>query len=274
MRQIPFWTCAPGCYNPEPFETCGLQTGGTSFSSLEGHHGVLALSDNGTKSTGSAKASAIAGWSDRTEAAAPLDGRTERIGIFGGTFDPVHNGHLHIANALRLSLCLDHVMWVPAGRPPHKHGQIVSDDRDRLQMLRLALAGSRRDVISTIELDRVGPSYTADTLALLHDRLAPARLYFLMGEDSLRDLPTWRDPYRILANADIAVAGRPGVETDLDDLYAELPGLRDRLHIVLTDELAISSSEIRDRIASGQSISELVPLAVADYIAKRLLYRD
>ena len=186
----------------------------------------------------------------------------------------MHNGHLHIANALRLSLDLDRVIWVPAGRPPHKRGQIVSADRDRLGMLRLALAGTGHDQISTIELDRAGPSYTADTLALLHDRLAPARLYFLMGEDSLRDLPTWRDPCRILANAEIAVAGRPGVDADLDDLYAELPALRDRLHIVLTDELAVSSSELRDRIADGQSVSALIPSAVADYIAEHRLYRN
>jgi nicotinate-nucleotide adenylyltransferase len=210
--------------------------------------------------------------SQRLEATGDDTGCAERIGVFGGTFDPVHNGHLHIACAIRLGLGLDRVVWVPAGRPPHKHGQIVSADHDRLAMLRLALSGSPWDEISTVELERAGPSYTADTLDLLRERLAPAKIYFLMGEDSLRDLPTWRDPRRILNNAEIAVAGRPGVEANLENLYAALPGLRGRLRVVPIDELAVSSSEIRDRAAAGKSIAGLVPDAVAAYITQHGLY--
>lgn len=197
-----------------------------------------------------------------------------RIGVFGGTFDPVHAGHLHIADRLRESLALDRVIWIPAGRPPHKRGQIVSDDHDRLAMLRLALADSPADTISTVEIDRAGPSYTADTLEQLQRELAPVSLVFLIGEDSLRDFPTWRDPDRILRAAELAVAGRPGIDVDVAGLIRELPALQDRLTIVPMEELPISSSEIRRRVAAGAPIGHLVPAAVADYIACKGLYRQ
>lgn len=200
------------------------------------------------------------------------DQRIPRIGVFGGTFDPVHAGHLHIADQLRKALALDRIIWVPAGRPPHKRGQIVSGDADRLAMLELALAGSPNDEISTLEIERAGPSYTADTLEQLQQALAPASLVFMLGEDSLRDLPTWRDPERILRAAELAVAGRPGIEANVEELARALPGLQDRLTLAPLDELPISSSEIRRRVASGESIAGLVPPAVADYIARRGLY--
>ena len=167
-----------------------------------------------------------------------------RIGVLGGTFDPVHNGHLYIANALRAALDLERVVWVPAGRPPHKTGQIVSKDLDRLAMLNLALAGSATDEISTIDIDRSGPSYTADTLEMLAERFAPASLFFLMGEDSLRDLPTWHDSERLLRAAELVVAARPGVDADLESVARQVPAVRGRVHLVPTQEMAISSSEI------------------------------
>jgi nicotinate-nucleotide adenylyltransferase len=197
-----------------------------------------------------------------------------RIGVLGGTFDPVHNGHLAIAHALREALGLDLVVWVPAGRPPHKRGQIVSDDADRLAMLELALAGSSSDAISRVDLDRGGPSYTADMLEMLAREYAPAELVFLMGEDSLRDLPTWHDPERILRHAELAVAARPGIDTDLDAIAREVPATRGRVHLVPTEEVAISSSEVRRRVQAGEPFAGLVPPAVADYIARRGLYRD
>ena len=195
-----------------------------------------------------------------------------RIGVLGGTFDPVHNGHLHIAQELRQALRLDAVIWVPAGRPPHKSGQIVSGDDDRLAMLELALAGSPADEISTIDIDRAGPSYTADMLQILKDQLAPATLVFLMGEDSLRDLPTWRDPARILRLAELAVAGRPGIDVDLEAVEAAIPGFDGRIHIVPMAEVPDSSSEIRDRARAGEPIAGLVPEAVERYIREHGLY--
>ena len=196
----------------------------------------------------------------------------QRIGVLGGTFDPVHNGHLHMARELRHAAGLDAIVWVPAGRPPHKTGQIVSGDRDRLSMLELALAGSPTDEISTIDMDRAGPSYTADMLELLHRQLAPATLVFLMGEDSLRDLPTWHDPARILHLAELAVAGRPGIEANLEVLAAVIPGFEGRVHIVPTVEVPYSSSDIRERVRDGKSITGLVPPAVERYIAEHGLY--
>ena len=199
--------------------------------------------------------------------------RRESIGVLGGTFDPVHNGHLHIARALREALGLDRVVWVPAGRPPHKAGQIVSADSDRLAMLELALAGSPHDEISTVDLDRGGPSYTADMLEILNAELAPGRLFFLMGEDSLRDLPTWHDPRRILRVADLAVAARPGVETDVSAIAEHVPEIRGHVVSLPSRELEISSSDVRRRVAAGESIADLVPPAVADYIRGHRLYR-
>jgi nicotinate-nucleotide adenylyltransferase len=196
----------------------------------------------------------------------------QRIGVLGGTFDPVHNGHLHIGDALRTALDLDGVLWVPAGRPPHKSDQIVSSDKDRLAMLDLALAGSAIDEISTIDINRSGPSYTADTLEILAERFPTARLFFLMGEDSLRDLPTWHHPERILRVAELAVAGRPGVDTDLQSLEFQVPGVRKRVHVVPTEEMAISSSDIRRRVRENQSIRGLVPANVEAYIQNHGLY--
>jgi nicotinate-nucleotide adenylyltransferase len=196
----------------------------------------------------------------------------QRIGVLGGTFDPVHNGHLHVGDALRTALDLDGVLWVPAGRPPHKSDQIVSSDKDRLAMLDLALAGSAIDEISTIDINRSGPSYTADTLEILAERFPTARLLFLMGEDSLRDLSTWHHPERILRVAELAVAGRPGVDTDLQSLEFQVPGVRKRVHVVPTEEMAISSSDIRRRVRENQSIRGLVPASVEAYIQNHGLY--
>jgi nicotinate-nucleotide adenylyltransferase len=201
-------------------------------------------------------------------------GQPRRIGVLGGTFDPVHNGHLYIANALRSALDLERVVWVPAGRPPHKTGQIVSSDRDRLAMLDLALSGSAVDQINTIDIERSGPSYTADTLDILAAAFAPARIFFLMGEDSLRDLPTWHDPERLLRTAELAVAARPGVVADLAAVARHIPTVQGRVHLIPTKEIAISSSEIRRRVRENLSIRGLVPAVVEAYIRDHGLYRQ
>ena len=197
-----------------------------------------------------------------------------RIGVLGGTFDPVHNGHLAIASSLREALDLERVVWVPAGQPPHKQGQIVSSDADRLAMLELAVAGSPVDAISRVDLDRGGPSYTADLLEILHRQFAPNTLVFLMGEDSLRDLPAWHDPERIIRLAELAVAARPGIETDLDAIERQIPTARGRIFLAPTPEISISSSDIRRRVRDGEPIDTLVPPAVARYIADHGLYRS
>lgn len=204
--------------------------------------------------------------------AATEQGPLRRIGIFGGTFDPIHLGHLHIANGLREKLNLDQIIWVVAGQPPHKHGQIVSDDDDRIAMVRLALGNSTSDIVSRIEVDRPGPSYTVDTLQRLTAEMGPAHYFFLMGEDSLRDFPNWRDPERILELADLGVVGRPGIDTDLADLTATLPALAGKVHLASLAELPYSSSEIRQHVANGEPIDDLTVEPVVRYIGDHGLY--
>lgn len=199
-------------------------------------------------------------------------GPPRRIGIFGGTFDPIHRGHLHIANGLREKLGLDQIVWVVAGKPPHKWGQIVSEDDDRIAMVRLALGDTTGDIVSRVEVDRPGPSYTADTLEQLTAELGPARYFFLMGEDSLRDFPTWRNPEQILELADLGVVGRPGINTDLVDMTAALPALAGKVHVAPLHELPYSSSEIRRRVADGLSIDDLTVEPVVRYIRDHGLY--
>ncbi|MBA2518306.1 MAG: nicotinate (nicotinamide) nucleotide adenylyltransferase [Chloroflexia bacterium] len=201
-------------------------------------------------------------------------GDSRRLGILGGTFDPVHLGHLIIATELAEALGLDKVLFVPAGRPPHKADLVVSPDRDRLAMLRLALSGNPAFAVSTIELDRPGPSYTADLLATLSQQIPDAHLIFLMGEDSLRDLPTWRDPAAIVQAAELGVAMRPDSTADLEAIYHSLPEARGRIHIVPTTLIGISSSQLRFRARTGRSVRYQVPELVESYMQVNGLYQD
>jgi len=199
--------------------------------------------------------------------------RAPRIGIFGGTFDPVHLGHLIAAADLRAAIGLDAVLFVPAGKPPHKSDAVISEDRHRLAMLELAVAGNPAFRVDPIDMERDGPSYTADLLALLGERLGPADLWFLMGEDSLRDLPTWRTPGRIAELARLGVARRPGIDADLDRVIAEVPGARGRVDLVETPLIGISATDLRARVASGATIAYQVPAAVERYVTEHRLYR-
>lgn len=198
----------------------------------------------------------------------------KRIGVFGGTFDPVHTGHLIIATELRFVLGLECVLFVPAGRPPHKTSQEISDNEHRLTMLQLALDDSPWFDISLVDMQRPGPSFTADTLAILRSELAPAELVFLMGSDSLRDLPAWHEPQRIVAQAEIGVARRPGIDVDLEHIYTQIPNARGRIQIVDVPLIGISSTDLRERVRTGRPIRYQVPLAVEHYIVEHGLYRD
>ena len=149
----------------------------------------------------------------------------------------------------------------------------ISDDAHRLEMLGLALANNTAFEISTLDLDRRGLSYTSDTLAILAHDLAPATLVFLMGEDSLRDLPTWHEPARIAALAELGVARRPGVDVDIAAVIRAVPEVRDRIHLVPVPLIGVSSTDIRLRVAAGAPISYQVPPAVERYIRSTGLYR-
>jgi nicotinate-nucleotide adenylyltransferase len=197
-----------------------------------------------------------------------------RIGVYGGTFDPVHHGHLVAAAEVCAVLALDRLVFMPAGRPPHKGGLAISPAAQRVRMLELALAGRAQFAISALDLGDDRPSFTAALLARLRDAWGEQHeLFFVMGEDSLRDFPTWREPGQIAALARLAVVTRPGVEADCDAIVRAVPALTGRIHLVPIPELAISSSDLRARVASGRPIAFQVPPAVEDFIAREALYR-
>jgi len=187
-----------------------------------------------------------------------------RIGLFGGSFDPVHNGHLTLAASCAEQGGLDSVWFVPAALQPFKlHGPVASDS-DRVAMLRLAIADIPARDVSTLEIDRGGVSYTVDTLRQIKSELPDAELFFLMGADTLRDLPGWREPDEVLRLATPMVVQRPGEA----DIATDVPHVR-----VKMPPMDISSSDIRRRITIGELITHLVPPQVAAYINDQGLYR-
>ncbi len=197
-----------------------------------------------------------------------------RIGILGGTFDPVHMGHLVLAETARDTLRLDQVHFVPAADPPHKQGQVIAKKTDRLAMLELAVESNPAFNISLIDLERPGPHYTADMVELVRKRLAPEdELWFLMGLDSLIDFPNWQDPDRIRRTARLAAATRPRYEINWTPLEVALPGIMHEVTLLPMPGVSIASQNIRRKIQHGSSIRYLVPEAVRDYMLERRLYR-
>jgi len=206
-----------------------------------------------------------------------LVARQERIGIIGGTFDPVHYAHLAIAEEVYHELHLDRIVFVPAGQPPHKSARHITPARQRLAMLKLALASNTHFTFSLVDMQRSGPSYTVDTLRCLRQEWGPdAEFYFVIGGDSLKDLPGWRDPEGILAQATIVALMRPGY-IDLtharEQLEARLPGLRQHLITLSGPAMEISSTDLRERIAQGRPIKYQTPENVERYIFRQGLYR-
>jgi nicotinate-nucleotide adenylyltransferase len=200
---------------------------------------------------------------------------SHRIGVFGGTFDPVHVGHLIVADVIRHDLRLDEIIFLPAGRPPHKPGQQISSDDDRLTMLRLSTEKAPAFTISRIDIDRAGASYTADSLAILRETVpSESDLYFMMGQDSLRDFPTWHRPDAIVRQARLAVALRPGVVVHPEDVERSVPETVGRIEIIPVPLIGISSRDLRATVRSGGAYRFQVMPEVADYIEDRRLYRD
>jgi nicotinate-nucleotide adenylyltransferase len=197
-----------------------------------------------------------------------------RLGLFGGTFDPPHNGHLLLARAACAQLRLDRVLWVVTADPPHKQEVDISLVADRLDLVAAAIASEPRFVISRVDIDRPGPHWAADTVAIIAAQHPGADLVYLMGSDSLRDLPTWGRPREFLACCTLGVLRRPGDEVDLAALEQILPGVTARTTFVAVPPIDISSSAIRRRVRAGQAIDNLVPPAVAALVAARNLYRQ
>lgn len=195
------------------------------------------------------------------------------IGVFGGTFDPIHHGHLIIAGELRFRLGLDQVLFLPAGRPPHKTDQDITPDHHRLAMLETALAGDPTLAVSYVDIEREGLSYTADSMRV-HQQLYPeAEIMFLMGQDSFRDLPHWHEPRRIAEMVRIGVAMRPGVVVDVENIFSRIPETEGRVDFVDVPLIQIASSDIRRRVRSNEPIRYHVPVPVEEYIQQHGLYR-
>lgn len=203
-----------------------------------------------------------------------MAGIKRRLGVLGGTFDPIHHGHLVAAQEAHYQLGLERVLFVPAGQPPHKRDEPLSVVHHRLRMVEMAIEGKAYLGLSRVDVDRPGPHYTADTLALLQQASDPdTRLFFIAGSDSLRELLEWHEPERIIQEAALAVVRRPGAEVDVEPLAQALPGLRDRLHWVQMPLLEISSTDLRARVREGRPISFFLPPAVESYILEHGLYR-
>ncbi len=197
-----------------------------------------------------------------------------RLGLFGGTFDPPHIGHLILASEAVYQFGLNRLLWVLTPDPPHKQDQTISLFPDRLAMLEFAIVNEPAFELSRLEIERPGPHYTVDTVRILAALEPEAEIYLLIGGDSLRDLPTWRLPDKLVAAVSkIGVMRRPGDSFDLDSLEEKIPGLKDK--VIFIDALLhnLSSREIRRRVAAGEPYRYYVLPAVYDYIEANGLYR-
>lgn len=194
-----------------------------------------------------------------------------RVGILGGTFDPVHIAHLRLAEEARECLRLDEVLFIPAGDPWRKSGRSIAAVAHRLEMLRLAVGDNDDFGISDIELRRAGPTYTAETLATLAGERLDDEFWFIVGSDALADLPNWHEPERIVEHAMLAVAPRETQEVNVAAL--NIPGIAGRIEMFPMTRIDVSATDIRARVAAARSIRYLVPPTVERYIAEHRLYR-
>jgi nicotinate-nucleotide adenylyltransferase len=198
-----------------------------------------------------------------------------RIGILGGTFDPPHVGHLWLAALAADEVGLHRVLFMPAGQPPHKSGQLVTRATDRLLMTRLAITGDPSFDLCTIEVERPGPSYTIDSVEALQEQYGPdVTLYLIMAADSLAEIDTWREPDRLLERLEWIVGPRPGnALPDRERLVERFGDRAGRIRLLDGPALEVSSSAIRRRVAAGKTIRYLVPRSVEELIGDRGLYR-
>jgi nicotinate-nucleotide adenylyltransferase len=197
-----------------------------------------------------------------------------RLGVFGGTFDPPHGGHLILAEAAREQLGLQKVLWVLTPTPPHKPNQPITALETRLAMVVAAIRGNPGFELSRVEIDRSGPHFAVDTMLNLAETNPQDELIYLMGEDSLRDLPGWREPQSFVAAChSIGVMRRPGAVVGISRLEALLPGIGRKIAYFDTPQIEISSSAIRQRAGCGKTIRYLMPEAVFEIIEQTGCYR-
>jgi len=196
-----------------------------------------------------------------------------RIGLLGGTFDPPHWGHLWLAELARVQLKLDKVLFLPVGEPVHKVGWQITAVSHRLHMVSLAIQNNPNFILDTTDCDRPVPHSTVTLLPLLRQAHLNARFWLLIGEDSLRDLPTWNKPDQIIALCRLAMVPRPGVEIDWALLESAVPGSKTAVDELSGPTLSISATAIRNWVQQGHEPTYLVPTAVSDYIERHQLYR-
>ena len=199
-----------------------------------------------------------------------------KLGVLGGTFDPIHNGHMAVADEVRKRLELDEILFIPTGQPWLKAEKPLTEAKYRTEMVRLAIADRSYYKLSTMEIDREGPSYTVDTMAELKNQCGNGSdLFFILGWDSLAELPEWREPGRIIRLCRLVAVPRPGYKRpDLKMLEKNIPGLTERVTVLDKPKVDISASDIRERVGRGQAIGGLVPEAVKRYIREKGLYRS
>ena len=196
-----------------------------------------------------------------------------RLGMLGGTFDPIHLGHLIVAEEARVRLALDAVVFIPAQVSPLKLQGACAPAEDRCRMVELAIEDNPYFYLSRIDLERQGPSFTVDTLRAIKASCDPqTELFFIMGADSLGTLKSWRAPQEILRLARIIAVSRPGFELDLTALERDVPGMSQEMEIITAVQVGISSTEIRARLEQGLSIKYQVPAPVEAYIREQGLY--
>lgn len=196
----------------------------------------------------------------------------ERIGLLGGTFDPPHLGHLWLAEAARQTLELDKVLFLPAGQPPHKSADPISAVDHRLAMTALAVNGSSHFLLDVTDIERPSPHYTSTLLPLIQQAYPKSQLWLLIGSDSLRDLPFWHEPQKVITQCRLAVLPRPGVAVDWVWLSLYVPGVDRVVDMLNGPVIDISSTAIRDWLAAGHQPHYLISSLVLNYIQAQSLY--
>jgi nicotinate-nucleotide adenylyltransferase len=198
----------------------------------------------------------------------------EKIGVLGGTFDPIHLGHLIVAEEARTKLKLEKVLFITAGNPWLKD-EVISSAYHRVSMVEKAVEDNPYFLSSSLEIDRPGPSYSVDTISSLRETLGErGEIFFILGWDAVINLHRWKDPRRLVKMCHLVVVGRPGYPSpDIETLQSEIPGIKDSLLPLSTPEIGVRSSDVRQRIAQGLSVRYLIPLKVEKYIREQGLYR-
>jgi nicotinate-nucleotide adenylyltransferase len=195
------------------------------------------------------------------------------LGLFGGTFDPPHLGHLILAEEARTQFNLEKVLWLVAGQSPLKLDRQLSPVEMRVEMVSAAIKGNPHFALSRVDVDRPAPHYTVETLHLLRQEFPHGEFYFLMGEDSLRDLPKWRAPQAIIKEVRLVVLRRPNTQFDLTELETQVSGVSARVLWLNAPQLEIASSDIQLRIKEGRSVQYMLPREVLEVIEREGLYK-